>query len=361
MRSVARIAAVAGALPAHRYPQDELTAELMELMAPDGQRRALFERFHRSTGVEHRHLALPKEAYAGLEDFTARNAAFIEAATDLGARALDDALARCGLTGTDVDLILSTTVTGLAVPSLDARMVARCGLRPDVKRMPLFGLGCVAGAAGVARAADYLAGHPDDVVVLVAVELCSLTFQTSDFSVANIIAMGLFGDGAAAVVLVGEDRAAAMGLRAGGGTPRVVDSRSSFYDDTQDVMGWDIGSDGFRVVLSASVPAVVEEHLARDIKGFLADGGLDMSDIRAWVAHPGGPRVLETVTRVLDLPPAALELSWASMRETGNLSSVSVLQVLERTIAERRPAGGVPGLMFAMGPGFCSELVLLEW
>ena len=327
-------------------------------MDPGRDRLALLERFHAATGVESRHLALPIEDYAGLTDFTATNRAFVHAAADLGERALSEALARCGLAGSDVDLIISTTVTGLAVPSLDALMVGRVGLRPDVKRLPLFGLGCVAWAAGVARAADHLAGHPDDVVVLLAVELCSLTFQLRDPSTANLIATGLFGDGAAAVVLVGEQRAARMTGVAG---PRVRDSCSSFYPDTQDVMGWDIGTDGFRIVLSASVPDVVEQYLAGDVKGFLAGAGLDIDDITHWVGHPGGPKVLDTVARVLGLGPEALELSWAGMRAAGNLSSVSVLHVLERTIADRAPAAGDRGLMFAMGPGFCAELVLLEW
>ncbi|RKS77893.1 alkylresorcinol/alkylpyrone synthase [Motilibacter peucedani] len=358
---MARIAAVAGALPEHRYPQQQITEAFTGLMRPEDDRRALLERFHRSTGVEHRHLALPIEAYAELRDFTGANTAYVSAATALGARAVAAALERSGLAGSDVDLVISTTVTGVGVPSLDARLVNLVGLRPDVKRLPLFGLGCVAGAAGVARAADHLVGHPDDVVVLVAVELCSLTFQLGDSSVANLIATGLFGDGASAVVLVGDRRAQAMGLDEGTGTPRVVASRSSFYPGTEDVMGWDVGTTGFRVVLSASVPDVVEEHLAGDVKGFLADAGLDIGDIGSWIGHPGGPKVLDTVTRVLGLPDDALELSWRSMRETGNLSSVSVLNVLERTAAERRPAAGEPSVMFAMGPGFCSELVLLEW
>lgn len=327
----------------------------------DREKLALLRRFHAATGVEHRHLALAVEDYPGLDGFSDTNAAFLRVATDLGEQAVSEALATAGLTPADVDVIISTSVTGVAVPSIDARLVNRLGMRPDVKRLPLFGLGCVAGAAGVARAHDYLAGHPGEVVVLLAVELCSLTFQLQDTSTANLIAMGLFGDGAAAVVLVGDERARALGLGAGSAGPEVVASASSFYPDTEDVMGWDIGSRGFTVQLSASVPQVVEDHLASDVKQFLAARELDIDSIDHWVGHPGGPKVLDTVTRVLGLDESALGLSWSSMAQTGNLSSVSVLHVLESTQRERSPAAGELGLMFAMGPGFCSELVLLRW
>ncbi|RZS80202.1 isopalmitoylresorcinol synthase [Motilibacter rhizosphaerae] len=355
-----RIAAAATALPEHRYAQEDITRAFAAVVHPGEDKLALLDRFHRATGVETRHLALALEDYAGL-DFTAANDAFVRVAVELGERAVRSALERAGLEPADVDLVISTTVTGLAVPSVDARLVGRLGLRPDVRRLPLFGLGCVAGAAGIARAADHLAGHPDDVVVLLAVELCSLTVQRDDDSVPNLIGSGLFGDGAGAVVLVGERRAERMGLAAGAGTPAVVDSQSAFYPDTERVMGWDIGSTGFRLVLAASVADVVEEHLARDVKGFLSGHDLDVSDIRVLVGHPGGPKVLDTVTRVLGLAPDALQHSWDSMREAGNLSSVSVISVLERTVAAGPPAAHDPGLLFAMGPGFCSELVLLDW
>jgi len=355
-----RVAAVATVLPDHRYSQEQITRAIVDVVEPAGERVALLERFHGATRVRSRALALPLEAYADL-DFTAANDAWIAVAVDLGTRASRTALERAGLAGDDVDLVISTTVTGLAVPSLEARLVEPLGLRPDVRRLPLFGLGCVAGAAGTARAADHLAGHPDDVVLLVAVELCSLTLQPEDESLANLVGSGLFGDGAAAVVLVGARRAERLGLVDGVGAPSVLDSRSAFYPGTQRVMGWDIGATGFKLVLGAEVADVVEQHLAADLKAFLAPHALDVDDIGAWVGHPGGPKVLDAVTRVLGLPDHAMAHSWASMAENGNLSSVSVLQVLERTIDAGPPAAGTPGVLFAMGPGFCAELVLLRW
>ena len=251
---------------------------------------------------------------------------------------------------------MSTTVTGVAVPSLDARIAARLGLRPDVRRVPMFGLGCVAGAAGVARLNDYLRGAPDDVAVLVAVELCSLTYPAADPSMATLVGTALFGDGAAAVVAVGERR----GEQIGAVGPDVLQSRSHLYPDSLCTMGWDIGSSGLRLILAPDLPTVVERYLAEDVTKFLAAHGLNISDVGAWVSHPGGPKIIDSIVESLGLPDNALELTWRSLSEVGNLSSASVLHVLRDTIAKRPPSGS-PGLMLAMGPGFCSELVMLRW
>lgn len=351
-----RIVSVASALPEHRYDQAAITAMVTDLVLPTGTSPALLRRLHGNAGVEHRHLVLPLDAYAELDGFGAANDVFIRAGLELGARAITQALERAGLTAQDVDLIVATSVTGIAAPSLDALLVPRLGLRSDVKRIPIFGLGCVAGAAGIARVHDYLLGHPDAVAVLLSVELCSLTVQRDDPSTANLVASGLFGDGAAAVVMTGAGRAATMPQG-----PDVVATRSSFYPGTERVMGWDIGSSGFRIVLDASVADVVGEHLADDMKTFLAAADLDISDITRWVSHPGGPKVLTAVQQALALPDDALRHAWTSLANVGNLSSASVLHVLASTLDEPAPHAGSYGVLLAMGPGFCAELVLLRW
>ena len=370
---MSRILAVAPVTPPHCYRQSDLTSMFADLVGLAPERRDLLDRLHASCGVQQRHLALPIEDYKGLDGFGDSNDAFIEVGLELGERAIAGALAQAGLAARDVDLVLATSVTGIAAPSLDARLVPRLGLRPDVKRVPVFGLGCVAGAAGIARLHDYLVGHPHDVAVLLSVELCSLTVQRDDDSMANLVGSGLFGDGAAAVVMVGDQVpvAAAVDRVA----PRVVATRSRFFADTERVMGWDIGGSGFRIVLSPGVADVVRDHLPAELDDFLGRHGLVRRDISPWVAHPGGPRVLEALTESLALPTDALARSWSSLAEVGNLSSSSVLHVLAGAMADAAdpaavgPDGagsagaqdGGPGVLMAMGPGFCAELVLLRW
>ena len=352
-----RIAAVHGVLPPHRHRQREITDMVARTCLPDGSDRRVLDRIHGNAGVRSRNTVLPLGDYAGLNDFGAANDVFIDVGTRLGAEAVGSALAAVGLEPSDVDVLMSTTVTGVAAPTLDARLVPVLGLRHDVRRVPLFGLGCVAGAAGVARLHDLVAGDPDAVAVLLSVELCSLTVQRDDTSMANLVASGLFGDGAAAVVLVGDRRAARLGIDG----PSVVATRSRLYPDTERVMGWDIGGSGFRIVLAASVADVVEEHLGQDVTAFLGDHELKVDDVETWVAHPGGPKVLHAMSRTLGLAPGSLDRTWRSLEQVGNLSSASVLHVLAAALAEPRPAPGSPAVMLAMGPGFCSELVLLRW
>jgi len=386
------IASVATALPPHRYEQRELTDAFAAVVGLNGSGEGnLLRRLHDNAGVASRHLALPLERYP-LDGFTESNDEFLRVAVDLAHEALETALTQAGRAASEIDLIVTATVTGLAVPSLDARLVRRAGLRRDVKRMPLVGLGCVAGAAGLARAHDYLVGHPDALVALVCVELCSLTVQCDDRSTANLVASGLFGDGAACVLLAGPDHELARravperdnrnvlvrrlaeaeaGAGAGAGTgaggrgrrgPRlsVLASRSRFYDDTERAMGFDVGEHGLRIVLDAVVPDLVRANLRADLDGFLGDHGLTREDVDFWVAHPGGPKILDSLAEALEVPPEALAVTWRSLEQVGNMSSVSVLHVLHDTLRDVPPAPGSTGVLLAMGPGFCSELVLLE-
>ena len=346
-----RIISVGRALPDNYYDQGQLLAALSTLWAGRFHNPKRLEQIQRNTLVGGRHLALRVEEYAALRGFGAANAAFVRCGLELGERAIRAALAEAQLEPREVDAIFSLSVTGIAAPSLDARLVNRLGLRSDVKRVPIFGLGCVGGAAGIARAADYLRAFPRETALVLSVELCSLTLQREDASMANVIASGLFGDGAAAVVLRGAETDAEG--------PRVVATRSIFYPNTEHVMGWDVGDGGFRVVLSSDVPTIAA-GLRPDIEKFLAEQGVSLADVGVFVCHPGGPKVLEAIEASLALPADALERSWEHLEKVGNLSSASVLFVLGDALAERHPPGTL-GLLLAMGPGFCSELVLLQW
>lgn len=351
---MSRIAAVAPVVPEHSYSQAEITAELAPLLAGSPSHHAVIERMHGASGIQRRHTALPIERYRDLGSFRESNNEFIRVATDLLDRALTTALADAGLAPSDVDYVMFTSVTGVSAPSVDALLIPRLGLRPDVKRVPSFGLGCVAGAAGLARVHDYLVGHPDEVGVLLSVELCSLTLQRDDQTMGNFVATGLFGDGAAAVVIVGENRSEPG--------PRIVDTRSTFIANSLDVIGWNVGGTGFEIVLTAGVAEVIQNSFPTEVNEFLGRNELTIADVDTWLAHPGGPRVLEAFETSLGLERSDLQSSWDCLARVGNLSSAAVLHVLADAMnADPAPAPGSHALAFALGPGVSAEFVLLEW
>jgi alkylresorcinol/alkylpyrone synthase len=347
-----RITAVRRAFPPHYYDQATLIAAFKRAWGRRHYNLDRLDGLHRNVLVGGRHLALPIEEYERLESWGQANDAWIRVGEEVGAEALRAALSAAGLEPADVDALVFVSVTGISTPSLDARLVNRLGLPAHLRRVPIFGLGCVAGAAGVSRAADLLRGFPLQVAAVLSVELCSLTLQREDLSIPNLIATGLFGDGAAAAIITGDGH--------DGDGPRIVATRSVFYPNSEQVMGWSISESGFRIVLSADVPSMVMQRLPGDVDAFLASCGLARGDIGVWVSHPGGPKVLEAMQQALGVEAEALKYSWASLREVGNLSSASVLMVLEDVMREPPPRGAY-GLMVAMGPGFCSELVLLRW
>jgi alkylresorcinol/alkylpyrone synthase len=347
------IAAIASAFPRHYYPQPELLDELCRQWRATPQVESRLRAFHERAGVDGRHLALPRERYAELPDFSARNREYQRVAIDLASEALLAALDQAELPATALDHVFFVSVTGFATPSIDAHLVNRLGLSRYVRRTPISGLGCVAGAAGLARAADWACAYPRANVALIAVELCSLTWQADDLSIPNLIASSLFGDGAVALVLRGDAPP--------GCGPRVLSSRAVFFPDTERVMGFDIGSWGMRIVLSAGVPDLVQRCIVPEVDAFLAAQGLTRERVDHWVLHTGGPRVLEAFEQSLALDREATALSWESLRRYGNLSSASVLLVLRETCVQRKPKPGSHGLLLAMGPGFCAEMVLLRW
>jgi alkylresorcinol/alkylpyrone synthase len=348
----AQIVGIGTALPSNVHTQAEVTQMLAPRLAPTAGSRAVLERIHQATGIQQRHFALPINDYALLEDFTQSNTLFVEHALALAVQATRQALDDAGVSVDEVDHLFFTTVTGIGAPSLDVMLAAEMGFRKDIRRIPSFGLGCVAGAAGLARVNDYLAGHPTAVALVVSVELCSLTVQWDDRSMANFVGTGIFGDGAASVVLVGEGHSLATDAI------EVSATRSALYPQTEDMIGWKIGASGLSLMLEAGVPEAIEQHFAADVDELLSSQNLTRSDVDVWLAHPGGPRILEAFTESLHLPPEALASSWEIMAQAGNMSSAAVLHVLA---AERSQPVGTRGLLFALGPGMSAELVLLEW
>jgi alkylresorcinol/alkylpyrone synthase len=348
-----RIASVASAFPKHYYSQDLLVAALKDdwrhrLPNPD-----ILDRLDESMKVDGRYTARPIEFYQNLKTWGQANDAWIDVGLDIGEQALCRAMVSAGIQPRDLNALFVTSVTGIAAPSLDARLINRLDLSPNLKRIPIFGLGCVAGAAGISRAADYVRGYPGQAAALLSIELCSLTLQRDDISMAHIISALLFGDGAAATVVVGSE------VESNG--PEILATKSVFYPNTERVMGWDISEKGFQIVLSAEVPDTVVRHLGEDVDAFLAEQDLCRSDIKSWVMHTGGPKVLEATATALGITAKDLEASWECLRKVGNLSSTSVLLVLEDVFKHRRPDPGTLSILAAMGPGFCSELVLLRW
>src|SRR6516162_1436091 len=270
-----RIASAASASPKHYYSQKFLLERLQDYWGDQLKNPLLLERLHRNVTVDGRYLAIPTEQYLDIKTWGQANDIWIKVAQELGEQALCLALHNAGLKPHDLGALLFTTVTGIASPSIDALLINRMGLPANIRRTPIFGLGCVAGAAGIARAADYVRAYPSQAAALVSVELCSLTIQRQDLTVANLISSGLFADGSAAVVVTGKD------LNANG--PEIVATRSVFYPQTEEMMGWKVSERGFNIVLSPEVPVLIREHLGHDVDAFLADHGHKRSDIGSWV------------------------------------------------------------------------------
>jgi alkylresorcinol/alkylpyrone synthase len=353
-----RIASAASAFPEHYYSQKVLLERLQDYWGPELKNPLLLARLHRNVTVDGRYLAIPAEQYVDIKTWGQANDIWIRVAQELGEKALCLALHNAGLEPSDLGCLLFTTVTGVASPSIDALLINRMKLPTNIRRTPIFGLGCVAGAAGIARASDYVRAYPKQAAALVSVELCSLTLQREDLSVANLISSGLFADGAAAVIVTGAEFEEPEREIPG---PRILATRSVFYPSTEDMMGWNISEKGFRIILSTEVPTLIRENLGRDVDAFLADNGHKRSDLKSFVLHTGGPKVLDASADALGLHNGQLDASWDCLRKVGNLSSASVLCVLEDVMKNRRPEPGTLGLLAAMGPGFCSELLLLQW
>jgi alkylresorcinol/alkylpyrone synthase len=252
----------------------------------------------------------------------------------------------------EVDYIIYINTTGLATPSVDARLINILSLRPDIRRTPIWGLGCAGGAAGLSHAYHYLLGHPSHQVLVVAAELCGLTFIADDYSRSNLVASALFGEGAAAALVCGDD------------LPRpgldILAANSTFYPDSLAVMGWNIVSHGMQVVFDKRIPDIVAAHAAKELIAFITSCGIDQDQIMHYLYHPGGMKVVEAYEKAYGVDSARFALPREILRDYGNMSSVSVLFVVERYLRRYGLNCGGYGVISALGPGFCSESLLIR-
>jgi alkylresorcinol/alkylpyrone synthase len=346
-----KIQAVASANPETRVDQG-MAAEFARAQFADHlpdieSLMPLFE----NTGIHTRYFAVPQEWFFTEHDLAEKSALYCREATRLSAAAAELAMDRAGWQAAEVDYIIYVNTTGLATPSIDARLINFLGLRPDIRRTPIWGLGCAGGAAGLSHAHHYALAHPKARILVVTTELCGLTFLPNDVSKSNLVATALFGDGSAAAAVSG-DQVAGSGLT-------VLDTRSRFFPDSLDVMGWTVMQEGLQVVFAKRIPQIVEETAAADLGGFLALHDLKIADMEAFLLHPGGTKVLEAYQTALALEPAQLELPRSILRDYGNMSSATVLYVLERYLEQSEPGQGGFGLVSSLGPGFCSESLLV--
>jgi alkylresorcinol/alkylpyrone synthase len=353
-----RLSALATALPPRATPQPAtraLAARMFEAGLDPEDRRLLAVFDH--AGIDTRHFCMPLEWYAEPHGFGEMNARYVEHAEALAIEAIGKTLARAGLEPRDIDHLVFVSSTGISTPSLDARLANRLAFRGDFRRTPIWGLGCAGGAAGLSHARDFALADPSVRVLLVALELCSLTFQRGDLDRRNLVAASLFADGAAAALIEGSEVAPRV---RGGLALDLVASRSTLWPDTLDVMGWDVDDRGLHVVFSRDIPTIVREWVRPTLDGFLAAHGLDLATLAHVVAHPGGPKVLSAYAESLGLDPSAFRHAAAVLRECGNMSSPTCLFVLERVLAAHDIRPGEAAVLSALGPGFSSELVLMR-
>jgi alkylresorcinol/alkylpyrone synthase len=354
------IVSVASAVPAFCATQTQIKAAFRPLFALDGRRLDAAMAFFDNAEVQTRHSVLSLAEIGRPRTLTETMSVYAKHARTLAEQVGRESLRRAGVDAAEIDLIITVSCTGVMIPSLDAALIEILGLRTDVRRLPITELGCVGGAAAVARAHDYLRGQAHGRVLVIAVELPSLSLQSSDVSPDSVVSAAIFGDGAAAVVMVG---AGVMPNEAAPGPPaiRVQGTLSHTIPASTYALGFDLHDDGFHAVLSKDVPGLLHGVIGPLVKRLAADAGFAPEDLTAFVLHPGGKKVLGAVEDALGLRRDDTRPSWDVLRDYGNQSSASVLFVLERWMTSHRPAAGSRGVMAAFGPGLTAELLLLQW
>ncbi len=345
-----RIESLATAVPPHRIPQGEAETFAERFFGASSGRRSVLAEVYANAEIETRYASVPGEWYTQDRSFEEKNDLYIATALGLLKRVATESLGAACLHFSDIDMIVTVSTTGIAVPTLDTRLMEELPFRRNVQRLPLFGFGCAGGALGLARAAACARAEPGSRILYLVVELCTLTFCPDDQSTANIIATALFGDGAAAAVLTTD-----------GNGPLVTGWGEHTWPDTLDILGWNATQRGLEVKLGRTLPSIARGGIREETDEFLASIGLDLDDVDEFVCHPGGPKVLDALEAAFGLPDGGLVHSRAVLREYGNMSAATVLFILKRTMEAR--TGGKPGgryLMTGLGPGFSIGFLLLE-
>ena len=343
-----RLLSLATAVPRHTLRQSEVMAAARDWFAGYGGDLDRLLGVFANAGIETRHSCVPLAWYAAPVGWAERNRLYLDCALDLLTDAARRALNRAGLVPGQVDAIVTVSTSGIATPSLDAHLIERLGVRSDVQRLPIFGLGCAGGVLGLARAAALAKAAPDSTVLFLVVELCGLTFRAGDMSKSNIVATALFGDGAAAAV---------VSCAGGASNPILAAWGEHTWPGSLEVMGWRVEDDGLGVLFSRDIPALILKHFGAALDGFLARQSLTRDDLDGFLCHPGGAKVVAALEQVLGLAPGGLADARAVLRDTGNTSAASIMFLLERVLAR-----GLHGrhLVSALGPGFTAGFLILE-
>ncbi len=345
------IQAVATAVPPHRLAQADLRDFASTLFRGRVHQLDRLISVFEHTLIEHRHLSQPLAWFGEPHTFAEANALYEQMALQLSEQASCRAIEQAGIAPDEIALVILVSTTGIATPSLDSKLIQCLGLPAHTARLPIWGLGCAGGVAGLARAAELAHAFPGKSILLVAVELCSLTFQFNDLSKSNLVATTLFGDGAAAILLrLGEE----------GAGPQILNSYSHLFPHSQDIMGWDVVETGLKVRFARSIPVLVERHMPGLVQSACATWDIQPEELAHFVFHPGGPKVLQAYADSLNLAPEKLAQAYKVWADYGNMSSPTVLFVLEQFLRETARSGKY-GLMAALGPGFSAEQVLFRW
>lgn len=356
-----KIASISTYQPPHTLEQSNIEALTKELFQDKVPQLERLLRVFENGDIQTRSFCVPLEWHKKEHTFEERNNLYIELATHYSVEVIkaclkNDAFLENPVSTEEIDQIIFVSSTGISTPSIDARVMNQLPFSDRMKRLPIWGLGCAGGAAGVSRAFDYCKAHPTAKVLVVCVELCSLTFQPNDYTKSNLVGASLFADGAAAILVCGED----ADVPTKKAVPYVVDTASKWMPDSEGVMGWDIKNNGLHVVFSKSIPTIITRWLGPFIDEFLQEQYVQKSDLVNFVAHPGGKKVLEAYEETLELTKHQTAFSRDVLKANGNMSSPTVLYVLEQYMLQENTVGN-HGLLIALGPGFCGEAALLKW